>query len=117
MPNETGPHEVPIARFPDGADRLQVSTTGVRLGSRPSWRADGREIYHLSADGSLVATSLTLGPTPAIGPSSVLFPTTAVSFATSGMAERFVLELPIESEAPPPLSMVLNRSARLRALR
>jgi eukaryotic-like serine/threonine-protein kinase len=111
--NETGPYEVHIARFPDGRDRLQVSTGGVRPATRPHWRADGREIYFLSADGALTATSVTLDPTPVIGASTVLFTTTAVSFATSGMADRFVLELPIAGEAPPPLTVVLNWSALL----
>ncbi|HEX9636120.1 MAG TPA: protein kinase [Acidobacteriota bacterium] len=48
----SGRHEVYVQAFPISAGRVPVSTSG---GSNPLWRKDGRELYYLSLEGTLMA--------------------------------------------------------------
>jgi serine/threonine-protein kinase len=43
--DDAGPWEVYVQRYPDGGDRVQVSTDS---GRAPAWREDGRELYYFS---------------------------------------------------------------------
>jgi len=52
--DETGRHELYVQRFPRATTKWQVSTTG---GGFPAWRADGRELFFVSADQRLMAVS------------------------------------------------------------
>ena len=47
---ETDRLEIFLERFPTSAGRVPVSTNG---GTRPHWRADGRELFYLGADNQL----------------------------------------------------------------
>lgn len=48
---ETGVHELLVEPFPRDGRKWQVSTSG---GSFPRWRADGRELFYLSANSKLM---------------------------------------------------------------
>lgn len=53
--DETGSEEVHVSSFP-GADRKwRVSTEG---GRQPHWRRDGRELFYLTQDGTLMAVEV-----------------------------------------------------------
>jgi Tol biopolymer transport system component len=110
--NETGDFEAYVVSYPKADQRWQVSVGG---GVQPRWRADGREIFYLSLDGTLMNVSvddssgLTLSrPTP-------LFRT---SLRPNGFADqydvtmdgkRFIVVRPVaESGPPPPISAVVN---------
>src|SRR5262249_12289572 len=41
--NESGRDEVYVTAFPDGSERVQISTEG---GEAPAWRRDGRELFY-----------------------------------------------------------------------
>jgi eukaryotic-like serine/threonine-protein kinase len=49
---ETGQWEVYLQPFMRPGDRVRVSTNG---GSQPRWRADGRELFYLTLDGTIMA--------------------------------------------------------------
>jgi Tol biopolymer transport system component len=49
---ESGRWEIYLAEFPSGRSKRQVSTAG---GVEPVWRPDGRELFYLAPDGSLMA--------------------------------------------------------------
>ncbi len=66
----TGRPEVYLQRFPATEERWQVSASG---GEQPRWRDDGRELFYLAPDGSLVAVAVTLGETPVVGTPKSLF--------------------------------------------
>jgi Tol biopolymer transport system component/tRNA A-37 threonylcarbamoyl transferase component Bud32 len=66
----TGRPEVYLQRFPAGEERWQVSANG---GEQPRWRDDGRELFYLAPDGSLVAVAVTLEETPGVGTPKSLF--------------------------------------------
>jgi eukaryotic-like serine/threonine-protein kinase len=59
--NVTGDWEIHVARFPDFSDRQQVSTGG---GMQPRWRQDGRELFSLAPDASLIAVPFDATRTP-----------------------------------------------------
>ncbi|HYN41321.1 MAG TPA: protein kinase, partial [Thermoanaerobaculia bacterium] len=53
--NESGEYEVYVAPFPGPGRRWQVST---KSGAYPQWRADGREIVYIQADGQLMSAEV-----------------------------------------------------------
>jgi serine/threonine protein kinase/Tol biopolymer transport system component len=56
---ETGQPEVFVVPVPPTGSQWQVSTTG---GAQPRWRRDGRELYYLGLDGTLMAVTISRGP-------------------------------------------------------
>jgi hypothetical protein len=56
---ETGVPQVYVQSFPNGEQRVQVSSQG---GTEPRWRQDGRELFFLRADRMMMATPVLLGP-------------------------------------------------------
>jgi len=77
--NESGRWEVYVAVFPSFTSRRQVSAAG---GVQPQWRADGRELFYLAPDSSLMAVRVDEAPELVIGRPSRLFSTQLTS--TSG---------------------------------
>jgi Tol biopolymer transport system component len=57
--NVSGAFEVYVQRFPEGGARIQVSSNG---GSASRWRRDGKELFYLAADGTLMAAAVRNGP-------------------------------------------------------
>ena len=70
--DETGRFEVYVRPFPDvdAAEAVPISTAG---GTRPAWRRDGRELFYVAPDNTLMAVALNRGPTLAPGPPTPLF--------------------------------------------
>ena len=52
---ETGRSEVYVKAFPPTGARRQISNAG---GVQPLWRRDGRELYYLALDGTLMAVDI-----------------------------------------------------------
>jgi eukaryotic-like serine/threonine-protein kinase len=52
---ESGRDEVYVAPFPGPGGKLQVSSTGGRM---PRWRRDGRELFFISEDDTLMAAEV-----------------------------------------------------------
>ena len=53
--NETGRYEIYVRPFPSGSGPIPVSTAG---GVYPRWSRDGREIYFVAPDATLMAVKL-----------------------------------------------------------
>jgi eukaryotic-like serine/threonine-protein kinase len=53
--NEMGRPEVFVKSFPPTENKRRISIDG---GSRPRWRRDGKELFYLAADGTLMAVAL-----------------------------------------------------------
>jgi len=71
--DETGRFEVSVQSFPTPGGQWRVSTEG---GVAPRWRADGKEIFYVAPDGSLMAASVTVsrdGRTLETGKPAALF--------------------------------------------
>jgi Tol biopolymer transport system component len=76
--HETGRYEVYVRDFPDGRHKWQVSSHG---GVQPHWRRDGRELFYLKLDGTLMSVAVNPGPSFELGASQPLF-TTGLRFLT-----------------------------------
>jgi hypothetical protein len=71
--NETGRAEVFVQSFPDARGRTQVSTAG---GTQVRWSYDGREIFYIAPDGTMMSVSLPgTGDRPMPQPPVALFQT------------------------------------------
>ena len=56
--NESGQAEIYVQPFPGPGPKVRVSTNG---GIQALWKADGRELYYLAADGRLMAAPVQFG--------------------------------------------------------
>ena len=114
--NEGGQPNVYVQPFPEAGGKYQVSRDG---GSRPVWRADGKEMFYLGLDRTLMAVPIeTTGQFEAGGP-QVLFRTGAIPFNTAAVyaatkdGKRFLVSSrPQQSEAP--LTVVVNWLAAIQ---
>jgi hypothetical protein len=68
--DRSGRFEVEVRSFPIPSARHPVSLEG---GGYPRWRADGRELYYLSANSHLMAVAVTPGDPPVLGRPEPLF--------------------------------------------
>jgi Tol biopolymer transport system component/DNA-binding winged helix-turn-helix (wHTH) protein len=55
--NPTGRPEIYVMDFPGGSQRVRVSTDG---GFKPRWRRDGKELFYVAADGSMMAAKISV---------------------------------------------------------
>jgi Tol biopolymer transport system component len=98
MSNETGRYEVYVRDFPTGNYKWQISNQG---GLHPQWRSDGRELFYVTLDGTLMAVAVTPGPTFEFGAPQRLFETGLLflpqskiwmdQYAVSRDGQRFLL--------------------------
>jgi Tol biopolymer transport system component len=68
--DESGRLEVYVRPFPSGDGKWPISTAG---GQQPRWRADGRELFYLAPDGTLMAIGVNAATTFAAGLPAPLF--------------------------------------------
>jgi hypothetical protein len=125
--NDTGgPFQVYVIPFPSGDGKWQVSPSG---GFLPRWRADGKEIFYVSAAsvGKVVAVTVNeSGSTIEVGTPRELFDSGVQldnwhSYAVSPDGQRFLIPRPVSSfrnhgvPASSPITVVLNWTALLEA--
>ncbi|MBI4478398.1 MAG: PD40 domain-containing protein [Acidobacteria bacterium] len=114
--NESGSYEVYVQPFPTPGDRVRISTNG---GSQPRWRKDGKELFYLAADGTMMAVEIRSGTTiePSIPKSlfqtGVTFNSGLDQYAVTGDGQRFLVIVPSE-ETPSPINLILNWPALLK---
>jgi eukaryotic-like serine/threonine-protein kinase len=114
--NESGRFEVYVETFPRSDRKWSVSTNS---GYQPRWRPDGREIYYLSNDRTLMAVSVAAGPS--FGIPKPLFQTRAPAGVTANRThyvpsrdgQRFLVDIATD-QAPSPITVVLNWTAALK---
>ena len=79
--DRSGRFEVEVQSFPVPGARHAVSFGG---GGYPRWRADGRGLYHLSANSRLMAVAVTPGTPPVFGKPEPLFEADLVAHPDRG---------------------------------
>ena len=72
--NENGESDVYVQSFPGAGGKQRVSRNG---GGQPVWRADGKELFYLGADGTLMAVPVNTSDQFEVGMPQTLFPTGA----------------------------------------
>jgi Tol biopolymer transport system component len=111
---DSGQSEIYLQRFSESGDRLQVSLAG---GDDPRWRSDGKEIFYVALDGTLMAASVSvtaggkqIQPETPVG----LFQTPLTlgigrehGYAVSADGQRFLIPIPVEKSSPP-ITLLLN---------
>jgi hypothetical protein len=117
--NEGGPYDVYVRPFPSGAAKWRISSGG---GIEPVWRRDGRELFYLAADLSLMSVEVQTTDMFKAAPPVRLFQTrlstvlntayTRNQYAVSGDGQRLLLCEPAVTFAP--ITVIVNWTARLR---
>jgi serine/threonine protein kinase len=116
--DESGAFEVYVQAFPDSQAKRLVSRGG---GAEPRWRADGRELFYVSADRRLMVVATTVGPAFEAGTPAMLFETNVRDLGfTFGKrydvtpdGQRFVVDELIGRGKPSALTVVVNWPALL----
>jgi hypothetical protein len=87
--DESGRYEVYVAQFPSFNDRKAVSDNG---GCQPIWRKDGKELFYLTLDGTMMSVPLSTGAALQADPPRMLFrtsvPVNEVTTAICGGCQR-----------------------------
>jgi eukaryotic-like serine/threonine-protein kinase len=114
--NEGGPADVYVQAFPGPGTKIQVSTSG---GSHPVWRPDGRELFYLGPDGTLMSVPIRTVRSIEAGAPQALFQTRAWRFtfnqiyAATKDGQRFLVNAsPQPSSTSLPLTVVINWTSR-----
>ncbi len=118
---ESGKTEVYVRPFPSGDGKWKISIDG---GIEPAWRRDGKEIFYLAPDGSLMAVAVKTESTFLPGGSSRLFQTrlnplpipagTRNRYVVSPDGQQFLVRQPPEGRPMLPITIVVNWQADLR---
>jgi hypothetical protein len=113
--DESGQFEVYVQPFQGEGERLRISTEG---GGQPRWRGDGREIFYLALDGTMMVVTMSGEDTLEPSVPEPLFQTdiavvpTIDQFAVTSDGQRFLILTPTE-EAAASITVVLNWTASL----
>ena len=116
--NETGAYEVYVESFPATGFKRQVSTQG---GFEPQWRRDGKELFYLAPNQTLMAVGVKSNPTTLeVSPPEALFAThikwmeiqaVAHHYAAAPDGQRFLIISATDEAQSVPVTIVLNWSA------
>jgi Tol biopolymer transport system component len=115
--NEGGQLDVYVQSFPGPGAKSQVSRNGA---THPVWRADGRELFYLGPDGTMMSVLVGAGPSFDAGLPQPLFQANVWTLARNQVyavtkdGQRFlVTATPQKSSGAAPLTVVLNWTAAL----
>jgi eukaryotic-like serine/threonine-protein kinase len=111
--DESGAWEVYVQAFPVAGSKRTISVGG---GAQPQWRADGRELYYLAPDGTLMAVDVRSSNLLEAGKPKALFHARIQpdiislrnQYTVGANGERFVIDA---GSAPEPLNVVVNWTA------
>jgi hypothetical protein len=113
MSGESGRPEIYVAPFPGPGAKRQISTDG---GSFPRWREDGKEIFYVGLNRTLMAAEVSIksGSVEVGAIRSLGIPVTAPHYRydVSADGQRFLVAAPVEQKSP--LTLVQNWTALLK---
>jgi dipeptidyl aminopeptidase/acylaminoacyl peptidase len=115
--NASGRFEVYVRSFSPGGGQFKISRNG---GWGPKWRGDGKEIYFLALDGTMMAADVTLGKEVQASVPLALFATTLLktqdrhTYTVTKDGKRFLLIVPEQHQAVTPITVVLNWPSLLK---
>ena len=116
----TEPASDHIQSFPQPGAKQQISTKG---GYQPRWSRDGKELFYLAPDATLMAVSIkSAGPSLEAGVPAALFKAPFILAGLSGRRDydvsadgRFLLNITAPAEVlPTPITVILNWAAGLK---
>ncbi len=115
--DESGRMEVYVSSFPPTGGKWQVSNTG---GDTPKWRRDGKELFYLASDQTVIAVPVTTGASFVAGRSTPLFKSSIRHstndfwyYDVSADGQRFLGVVSL-SENSSPITVLVNWPALLK---
>ena len=117
--DESGRREVYVRAFPSGQNPTSISPAG---GAAPRWRADGRELFFVAADGRINAVPVkSAGSALELGTPIALFQGNLVrspnepliDYDVSSDGKRFLLTTPAAAPTSATLNLIANWTATL----
>jgi eukaryotic-like serine/threonine-protein kinase len=114
--NEAGLSNVYVQPFLRGGGKYQVSRDG---GYAPVWRADGKELSYLGADGTMMAAPIDATGQFDAGVPQALFPTDALTstsfpYAVTRDGKRFLVNARPRQSSVAPLTVLVNWTAAIQ---
>jgi eukaryotic-like serine/threonine-protein kinase len=111
--DESGTREVYVALTDGAGGKKRVSPSG---GRAPRWRRDGKELFYIAPDDSIVAVPVIPGSDLQTGPGAPLFrmETGIRNFDVSPDSSRFLVSTPLEKSPESPIRVILNWPAALK---
>ena len=118
--DESGQPEIYVQPFPGPGGKLRVSTS---RGSMPSWSHDGRELFFIAPDKSLMRAGIKHGPELEIEVPQPLFVTQIkhkldypLQYDVSPGGQRFLINTLLEQEDATSITLILNWFEELKRL-
>jgi serine/threonine protein kinase len=114
LSNETGNDELYVARFDNPRESRRISTAGA---AQPRWRRDGKELFYLAGDKSLIAVPVKAGDTFETGEAISLFKVDSIvadSYDVSPDGQRFLMNIAERRTQSMPFTIVLNWTSDLK---
>jgi Tol biopolymer transport system component len=113
--DETGQPNVYVQPFRRTGAKHRISVSG---GRNPHWRANGKELFYLDADGAMTAVSITTTDTVTVGLPETLFPVGTLSlnqmFSVTRDGQRFLVNArPPNTASVSPLTVIVNWTSTL----
>jgi Tol biopolymer transport system component len=118
--DESGRAEVYVQSFPASGGKWQISTGG---GDQPQWRRDGRELFYVAPDKTLMAVPISAGDSFERGSPAALFATHVPTGSLTGDrnqlvaaadGQRFLVNNLVNEGNTQPITLVLNWAANLK---
>jgi eukaryotic-like serine/threonine-protein kinase len=117
LASDSGGPEVYVEPLPPTGERWQISAGG---GGDPQWRGDGRELYYLAPDGSLMVTDVLPGAPFRTGRPRRLFSVSVPElhgpsdYTVSPDGQQFVINTVTGPPVIPPIRVAVNWTAPAR---
>jgi len=117
--NESGAWEVYVTPFPAPGSKWQVSHGG---GEEPRWRRDGKELFYLSPEGTLMSAKVNLGSSFEAMTPMALFQSRrrqkissqdVFTYAVSNDGDRFLFNTILDRRQATPLWIMQNWSLQM----
>jgi len=119
--DEPGQPNVYVQPFLRAGRKYRISPNG---GRNPHWRADGKELFYLAADGAMTAVPIDLTASSPVGLATTLFragvalpPAPVVSannmYAVTRDGQRFLVNRPQNAATAAPLTVIVNWTSTL----
>ena len=116
--NESGRDEAYVRPFdPDagraGEGQFMISKDG---GASPKWRGDGKEMFYLAPDGTIMSVDISTTPSFSAATPKPLFkgPRGVIFWDLAQDGQRFLMPVPQDANAPAPYQVVLNWTSTLK---
>jgi Tol biopolymer transport system component len=106
--DENGRREVNVVPFPEANRKIAISSGG---GNTPRWSPDGKALFYLTNDGTLMSASLLAGKNGLqVGETQALFKTSRMLYDVAPDGKRFLLYKEAEDQPTSSITLISNWS-------